>query len=157
MDHLDYYRLVPYMGQSFHRFLCYGILLAVIIIFAVKAIRSPRIYRERYTVILISIILGGVCETFYIFSRTPIDISVVGFVVIGLFIFYFSIYYRPMRLLDRMLADYVSDMRQSLFIFDGNRKCVWANDPGRRLLEIEDRNFEQVDTKLQAFFKGGEP
>ena len=157
VDNLDYYRLVPYMGQSFHRFLCYGFLLAVIIIFAVKAIRSPRIYRERYTVILISIILGGVCETFYIFSRTPIDISVVGFVGIGLFIFYFSIYYRPMRLLDHMLADYVSDMRQSLFIFDGNRKCVWANDPGRRLLEIEDRNFEQVDTKLQAFFKGGEP
>ena len=157
VDHLDYYRLVPYWGQSFHRFLCYGILLAVIIIFAVKAIRSPRIYRERYTVILISIILGGVCETFYIFSRTPMDISVVGFVVVGLFIFYFSIFYRPMRLLDHMLADYVSDMRQSLFIFDGNRKCIWANDPGRRLLEIEDRNFEQVDTKLQAFFKGGEP
>ncbi|MBR3636858.1 MAG: hypothetical protein IKN45_02950, partial [Lachnospiraceae bacterium] len=27
VDNLDYYRLVPYMGQSFHRFLCYGFLL----------------------------------------------------------------------------------------------------------------------------------
>ncbi len=157
VDKTVYYRLVPYLGQTFHRFLDYGIFLAIIILFIVKAVRSPRIYRERYTIILIAIILGGISESFYIFSRTPMDISVVGFVVVGMFIFYFSIYYRPMRLLDRMLSDYVSGMGESLFFFDGNKKCVWANDPGRRLLEIEARNYEQVEGKMKAFFQGGEP
>ena len=88
----DYYGLVPFVGEVFHRIVDYGIFFAVLIIFFVKVIKTPRIYSERYSTLLITMILVGVWETFYIFSRSPIDRSMIGFGVFGLVVFYFALY-----------------------------------------------------------------
>ena len=110
-----YYRLLPFLGQTFHRVVDYGIFAAALIIFFLKALRSPRINSERYSVILAAMVFTGLWQTFYIFSRTPIDRSMIGFGVFGLLNFYFSLYYRPMRLLDRMLTGMVSDQEKPVF------------------------------------------
>ena len=103
-----YYRLNPYLGQTFHRILDYGILAAVMIIFIIKTVRSPKINSERYSVILAAMIITTVWETAYIFSRTPIDRAMIGFGVFGLLVYYLALFYRPMRLLDSMLANMAS-------------------------------------------------
>jgi len=100
----DYYQLIPYLGQSFHRVLCYGVFMASVAIFFWKMVTAPRLYFERYAVIFFSMISIGLWETFYIFSSSPIDQSMVGFGFFGLLVYYFAIYYRPVRLLDKMLA-----------------------------------------------------
>ena len=105
VENETYFKLVPLWGQAYHRILDYGIFLVVVGIFFVKMIRAVSIYRERYSVIFFSLVVGGVWETFYIFSGKPIDRSMIGFVIIGLLVYYFALFYRPMRLLDRMLAN----------------------------------------------------
>ena len=147
VDGFAYYRLVPRLGQTFHRVVDYGILATVIVIFIYKLIRTPRIYAERYGIILAAILVGLVWETYYIFSRTPIDRSMVSFGVFGLLVFYFSIYYRPVRLLDRMLANIASEMPEAMFFLDVTGHCVWANRPGQQLAEIRAR----VDEVLELF------
>ena len=92
VDGFPYYRLVPYWGQAFHRVLDYGILAASILIFGIKTFRSSRVNSERYSVIFTSLILLTIWQTFFIFSRTPIDRSMTGFGVIGIVVFYFAIY-----------------------------------------------------------------
>ncbi|MBR1392216.1 MAG: hypothetical protein IJ561_00110 [Ruminococcus sp.] len=101
---LDYYRLIPHFGQTIHRMVDYAVFFAVILIFILAAMKSPRINRERYSIILIAMLTVGLWQTFYIFSRTPIDRSMIGFGAFGILITYFAIYYRPLRLLDRMLS-----------------------------------------------------
>ena len=91
-DDTDYYQLVPYIGQTLHRILGYGILGIVLIIFIVKTVKSPKIYAERYWVILITMLIVSIWETYYIFSRTPVDSSMIGFGVYGILVFYFSLY-----------------------------------------------------------------
>jgi hypothetical protein len=130
VDGFAYCRLVPRLGQTFHRVVDYGILATVIVIFIYKLIHTPRIYAERYGIILAAILAGLVWETYYIFSRTPIDRSMVSFGVFGLLVFYFSIYYRPVRLLDSMLANIASEMPEAMFFLDVSGHCVWANRPG---------------------------
>lgn len=154
VDGAPYYRLIPYAGQSFHRLLDYGIFFAVLVIFFVKMVRSPRIYFERYSVIFLSMVFIGIWETFYIFSRSPIDRSMIGFGVFGLLVFYFALYYRPVRLLDRMLAGIASEMPTALFFFDANGRCVWANRPGIDFAGIEEGDFEQGTDKLLGIFGG---
>ena len=110
VDGYDYYRLVPKLGQSFHRVVVYVILVVVLVMLFVKMVHSSRIYSERYSVIFGTLVLAALWQTFYIFSRTPIDRSMIGFGIFGLLIFYFSLYYRPMRQLDRMLANIASEM-----------------------------------------------
>ena len=152
-----YYRLIPYAGQTFHRLVDYGIFFAVLVIFAVKLLRSPRIYTERYSIILISMVFTGLWETFYIFSRTPIDRSMIGFGVFGLLVFYFALYYRPLRLLDHMLASVVSDMREAVYFFDAGNRCVWVNKHGARFLELDEKDYDKCGRRLQKLFPDIEP
>ena len=151
-DQSVYYRLVPYIGQVFHRVIDYCILISVILIFILIIIKNPRVYREKYSIILITMILAGLWQSFYVFSHVPIDRSMIGFAISGIMVFYFALYYRPLRLLDRMLSDIASEMPEALFVFDPNRICVWANDQGCRLTGIHGNNYEKASEALIRMF-----
>ena len=42
-----YFRLVPYLGQTYHRVICYGLFFVILIIFAVKTIKATKVYKEK--------------------------------------------------------------------------------------------------------------
>lgn len=147
-----YYRLVPYLGQTFHRIAVYIAFITSLGIFIYKTVRVPRIYAEKYYVILFTMVLAGIWQSYYIFSRTPIDRSMMGLAVCGILIFYFSLFYRPFRLLDRMLANIASKMSEAIFFFDASKRCIWANSNGRKLLEVRSDNLEHVNQRLFAMF-----
>ena len=148
VDGFPYFRVVPQIGQFYHRVVCYGIFIVVIIIFTVLSIKSPKIYRERYSVMMISMIICGLWQTVYIFSRTPIDRSMIGFAVFGILAYYFSIIYRPMRLLDRMLAGIASELPEALYFFDMEGRCIWVNDKGKKLIDITDKELDKTINRL---------
>ena len=148
----DYYRLIPHLGQTIHRVVDYGIFFAVIVIFVVKVIRSSRINSEKYSVILFAMIFTGIWETFYIFSRTPVDRSMIGFGVFGILVYFLSLRYKPVRLLDRMLAMIASEMPEALFCFDSTDKCIWANQRAKDLLGLEEDLFENAGESLLRLF-----
>lgn len=149
---MPYFIMTPLLGQTFHRIVCYGAMLIIMFVFVIRSIKVPRLYKERYAVILISMIIGTLWQTFYIFSRTPIDRSMVGFAVFGLLIFYFSIYYRPVRLLDSMLAGIVSDTNESVFLYGPEGRCLWVNDHGMRFTNASDDDFESAEDYIINLF-----
>ncbi|MBR4200468.1 MAG: EAL domain-containing protein [Oscillospiraceae bacterium] len=152
VDGRTYYKLVPYIGQAFHRIVIYGILFSIILVYIIIILRMPRIYRERYLIILLSLVIASVWQTIYVFSRSPIDRSMIGFGVIGIIIFYFSIWYRPVRLLDRMLSGIVSELSEAAFVFDPNGNCIWANEQGCQMTNVDSTNFEDAKRKLIEMF-----
>ena len=137
LENAAYYRLLPLAGQTVHRIVDYAVFLIVLGIFIYRVIHSPKVDVERYAVILAAMVFMGLWETFYIFSRTPIDRSMIGFGIFGLLIFYFALYYKPVRLLDKMLVGIASQLPDALFFFDLTGSCFWINEPGRRLLRME--------------------
>ena len=155
VDGRNYYRLIPYIGQTYHRIVVYGIFIAVLLIFLVKLIRSPRVYMERYLVILVTMLATGAWQSYYIFSRTPVEKSMAGYGIFGLLIFYFTLYYRPLTLLDRLLANMASDMPDAIFFFDVFGRCIWANDPAIKLAGIENEKFDRATDLLEEIF--GDP
>ena len=152
VENSPYYRLVPYVGQAYHRLVCYGIILAALIIFFVKALKTPKIYAEKYWIMFISIVITMAVESYFIFSRHPMDISMIGFGLFGLLVFYFALYYKPIKLLDRMLAGIASDMPDALFFFDRSGNCIWTNEPGRKLIGVAKDNYESVKDNLTFLF-----
>lgn len=147
-----YYRLVPLNGQMFHRLVDYTVFFCVIVIFLVTALRTARIYRERYTVLIIAMILICFWQSFYIISRTPVDRSMVSYGVFGIFVFYLSLYYRPLRLLDNMLSNIASKMTEALFVYAPTGKCIWANETGMNLINIKKDELEEVSPRLRKKF-----
>lgn len=49
----------------------------------------------------------------------------IGFAVFGIMIYYFSIYYRPVRLLDSMLARMASSTKEGVFLYGPEGRCLW--------------------------------
>lgn len=152
VENAPYYRLVPHFGETIHRIVDYGILGAVILIFILATVKTVRLYRERYIVLLISIVTAGVWQAFYIISGTPIDRSIIGMNCVGLLVFYFSIYYRPLKLLDRMLSDIASNMADALFVYDQMGRCIWANKHALDMLGLTDKELERVTDGLKSYF-----
>ena len=138
VDGAAYYALVPFAGQIFHRVIAYGIFFVAFGIVAYKTFTASRLYIERYLVLLLCMLICCLWETYYIFSGAPIDRSMISFGVYGLLVFYLVLYYRPMRLLDRMLARVVEDMNAAVFFFDVNVKCIYCNSYARDLIGVEE-------------------
>lgn len=53
------FRLVAYSGQTLHRIIDYAVLLCVILIFTLASVLTQRIHRERFTVLLGSMLAIG--------------------------------------------------------------------------------------------------
>ena len=147
-----YYKMIPYWGQTFHRVVDYLVFFCVLLIFVIAAVKTPKISRERYTVLLMTMIAVGLWLSYNIFFRIPIDRSMIGFGIFGLMIFYFAIRYRPLRLLDRVLSYIVSDQSDSFYVFDPNGNCIWANAEGCRLVGITGENYDVITWKLFSLF-----
>ena len=147
-----YYSFNALLGQTIHRVIDYGLLGVVIVIFLIKAVTTSRVYSEKYWVIFIAMVAVTALETYYIFSKIPVDISMTGFGAFGLLVFVLSLYYRPLRLLDRMLATIASKMPEALFFFDRNGRCIWANNQAKKLVDLENNEIETVNEQLREKF-----
>ena len=152
-----YFKMIPYLGQTFHRAADYLLLAGIIVVYIIRLRRAPRLQTERYSVILFALLLVTAWETVYIFSGVPIDRSKIGFGAFGLLIFYFSLYYRPLRLLDRMLSGLVSEQMDPLFFFDNDQHCIWMNRAGQRLLGLEEDETDRAGRALEQRFGSRHP
>ena len=153
-----YYKMVPHWGQTLHRVIDYSVFLCVLMIFVIASVKTPKITREKYTVILATMIGVGLLLSYNIFFQYAIDRSMLGFGLFGIIIFYFAIRYRPLRLLDRVLSNIVSGLNDSFYIFDPTGNCIWANEQGCRLAGIEDQKYEDITLRLMHIFgDSGDP
>ena len=76
----------------------------------------------------------------------------IGFSAFGIIIFYFAILYRPLRLLDKVLSNIVSDLSDSFYVFDPNGSCIWANEQGCRLAGISGSKYAEISARLTEMF-----
>ena len=149
-----YYNVHSYWGRNVHLGLVYIIMGSVLVILLVKTIRGARIYAEKYSIMFFLLLLVGVWEIFYLLSRTPVKRSVIAYGVYGILVFYFSLYYRPRRLLDHLLADLASGMTDGLFFFDDNGKCLWADEHGEKLADVKNGDYSHCPRQLTQMFPG---
>ena len=143
-----FYQFTARWGLTIHRAIDYSILGGVLIGFVVKSIRAPKFSTEKYLVILFAMLAVAAWQTVYIFFDNGINYSMIGFGIFGVLVFLLTLYYRPLRLLDRMLSTIASKMSESIFFFDTNGKCIWANDKALELLNVTNDNLENVPELL---------
>ena len=140
-----YYALVPLAGHIEHRILIGGIALASIGIIVYKVATSPNVYLERYLVVLIAVLISSAWEAYFVFHGLPVDLSLLGFGAFGLLTCTFALHYQPVLLLNGILARVVGDMRDAVFFFDRDHRCIYANPTGMQLFQFK-ANGEIEDT-----------
>ena len=150
LGHKIYYKPIPHIGLYLHRIIDYIIFFCILLILILSIVKSSKIYREKFVLIFVALVFSGLTQAHFIILRTNVDLSVVFHSILGIIIFYFAIYYTPLKLLDRMLSNLASDLDDSIFMFDASGKCIWANDNGHKLLNV-DRNDQVMPKLINAF------
>ena len=147
-----YHRLVPGIGQAYHRLICYGIFAVVLGIFVVKMLRVSRVLAEKYFVVFFSMLVAALWQTVYIISSMPIDTSMVGFALCGILMFYFALYYRPVGLRNKILANLSDNLTEGLIFFDSDRKCIYANKKCQEIMNITEKTYINAAMVLHDMF-----
>jgi diguanylate cyclase (GGDEF)-like protein len=152
VEGMIYYNFTPRIGLTYHRIIVYAILACILAIFTVMTIKMPRVYKGRYAVILGTLLVVAAWQSVYVVARIPVNTSMIGYAFCGICFFYFSLIYRPHKFLDRMLTNIVEDMPEALYVFDPNKKCLWANEEGMRFADIDIQEFDLVNERLKNVF-----
>jgi len=147
------YSDVPKVGLTFHRIADYFILVCIVLIYFISIYKTSKLYREKYVLLLIILVASAVAQFIYIQNRKIIDHAIIFHAILGGVIFYLSIIHRPLRLLDAMLSNIISDMNDAVYVFDNTHRCVWVNEQGMNLLELKDSSLKEVKDTLFEKFK----
>lgn len=99
------------------------------------AFTAPTFYRKKYLLIAVIMVVLVVLNIFTLTSA--IDVSVIGYVVEGICIYYCAFVYTPQRLLQKTLLHVTKDMSVALFVLDMEGRLLYSNNPAKQLLNPE--------------------
>lgn len=117
-------------------FIHYAIVLVMIILCVIslmkKVFRAAVFYRKKYAVIVLCILIIAFLNAISLSS--PFDISVFGYVLEAICIFYCTFVYTPQRLLPKTLLQVARGMEIGLYVLDADGREIYANHYARMLL-----------------------
>lgn len=140
------YSLIPVtmFGENYYElavtplfYIHYGIILMLVTFCLIslfyKAFTAPLFYRRKYlSIAIITAIIVGI----NIFSLTAaVDISIIGYVVEAISIYYCAFVYTPQKLLPTTLFMVAKDMNVALYVLDVEGHCLYKNAYGERLFD----------------------
>lgn len=146
------YSARPLIGLLIHRVNVFAVFVSLIIVFSIATAKTSRLYREKYSIILSILIVVGAVETVCLIADDPINLSMLGFGVFGVAAYYFGLEYRPLRLLDRMLSEIISNSSDACFIFSPRGRCIWVNQAGCLMAGVQENNCENARELLEYLF-----
>ncbi|MCM1192220.1 MAG: EAL domain-containing protein [Butyrivibrio sp.] len=151
---------------NFHRFIIYGMVVLIVLPLVVKIVKSPAMYRKKFWLTLISLLIIIAANVLYLVMELEIDFSVLTYGIMALAIYYFNVIYVPQGLVEGLLSSSIKNMDDSVICFDLEGNCVYANSvaygffkaessapfedyyrewmKGRRLADAEDAEWKET-------------
>lgn len=149
MDNEIFYQLTltPYF------FIHYAITLEMVILCVAsllkKVMSAASFYRRKYFVILLCIIVIAVLNA--ISLNSPVDFTVVGYVLEATCIFYCTFVYTPQRLLPKTLLHVAKRMEIGLYVLDADGREIYANHYARMLLGLDQPLVDKSGNTLEQW------
>ena len=121
---------------AFHLALCYFLLACSVVQLIVKMLQKPKVYRAKYSTIVIGIFLIVVINGIYLFvpKKNNIDFSVFLYCFICILICYNAISYETSRLLTKVRALILDELGHPVILFDENNHLSTCNEAGEFLI-----------------------
>lgn len=153
-----YYRIHSYLCYDIHLVISYITISASLGLLVLKICKSSSLYRGKYICILAVLVALVAVDAVYVFMGGLVDMTVIGFVVGGLVIYYLTVIYVPHGALDRMLSMVIQDIGDSILLFDTVGNCLhvnrnaeqWANENAD---EVTKGVFEEWYTNTGQYYE----
>lgn len=166
------FRIFENMGAGYriHEYFCYTLALFSLVTLLYATYRSTSFYRRRYYPAAIALICIFFVEGICAMDQYPVDYALYGYLIMVVFLIYYSVYYVHKSLIASTLSYVVTDSRNGVICFDIDDKCIYANEEAKNLYpevktledfegifreQVQGRAFSQVeDGKWNASFQG---
>lgn len=142
-------------GVPFYLHLGFCYILVVFALWAIlqKMIHSPRIYKKKYSLILIAFAVMLLADGVGMIMDLPFDMPVLFYGLISAMLFYFSLYYSPQKILTQTLELAVDDMDDAIFCYDIDGKCVYMNTFGKKIFLTDEKDYTPVEVLFAKWMK----
>ena len=144
------YIAIPKAGLIMHRIINYAVFMAACFIFGIAIKTTTKVLREKFVVIFMSLLVSVAAQTYFIFFRSAVNGAMLAYAFLGVAIFHYSIIYKPVKLLDRLLSVITSNMDDAIFVFDPSGSMVWMNTQAEKL--VGTTNLSESIPKLIDIF-----
>ncbi len=131
-----YYVLDSGPGHIIHLCLSAVLIMMVIGDYIWKLYKSPALYRERYFVILLCIMVVVGWEYYNVLMERTIDRSMVGLATGGILVYFFSIEYRPIFVKMALHDLLVTNLSDAVVFFDADGNPLYANKAAASMFGI---------------------
>ena len=126
----DYYKI--------HLLLINAMILCISAILIHKTIVTPKLYRKKYITLVFIFVIAILVDFMHKLEWNPVDISVIGYAVGSLILYYYALNYQPKELVRRSLGLVIDDMVEAVFIFDAEGTCIRMNDRVYEMFPVTD-------------------
>ncbi len=117
----------------------YGIILLLVVLCLVslfyRSVNSPIFYRKKYLTIAIIMVVLVIMNAVAV--QSAIDVSVIGYAIEGICIYYCVFVFSPQKLLPKTLFNVAEDMSVGILVMDIEGKTLYNNRYATRLLDSE--------------------
>lgn len=148
-----FYHILQHPPYQWHLILTY-IMIAWSFYFLIrKMIKSPSVYRAKYSIVTAVLALLVIADATYVFMGMVVDASVLIFAVGGMALYYFAVVYTPRDLLNRTISSVVEEMNEGVLLFDYDGHCIEVNECAKEMLGITKEAIEDQGNIFTDMFK----
>lgn len=153
-----YYALVSHTWHYVHLVLSYLLFFNMFMILVRGTIKTPRIYCERYIIIIVCLTITAIWETTYIFLNIPVDIAMIGYSICAILIFYFILIYKPLFFIGLINRKVLESSPSAYVFFDKEEIGFFANESARKMFNLNKQNlagsFKAISSMINTDFTG---
>ncbi len=138
LDGHNTYDYVPTVWFWVHYGLVFFLVFLSINTLIYKSFKSPGPYRSKYLLIMLVISLVFMLNATKMYFHMEVDISVLGYALAGIGIYYSAMVFIPRQFLDRSIQFVGEGMRDMIIILDLENICIYANKAARKYFSMND-------------------
>ncbi|MCR5725640.1 MAG: bifunctional diguanylate cyclase/phosphodiesterase [Treponema sp.] len=153
-DGLHYFGRTPLFAGKMHLLLCYSLLTYGLFTIIRHMTKIPPFYWAKYILTLLFSILATAWQIMFLSAHSYINFTALGLAIAAPFFAYFSLFYKPHIIIDKMLARTVDKSSDFVFFFDIFHQCIFVNEKAKQFFDIPDDKLNISHEILARWFKG---
>lgn len=154
-DGSAFYVLEPRWGLLLGFCLIQAVFVLMIAILIDKCLKISSAYHEKYIVIIFAM-LTCMGFLFFVFAPKSINKTLIGYVISGFLLFYFTFVYKPFFIRRRLADAVVENHTDGIIFYDTDVNALYANDRAYEILHIDSGNPDKCTDKLLEVMGGAD-
>lgn len=145
---------VPVNGfyMEIHGLIVHMLMTFIFITLSYQTIKAPRVYKRKYLSPLFLLIIVIFLDLMHHLEFNPVDISVIGYGLGSIILYYYALSYQPKALARHSLGLVIDDMVEAVFLFDAEGTCIRVNESVHRMFPMEDA-IERIEEEFAKWKK----